>query len=254
MRCTVIGLGEAGRIYAVALQNAGHEVVGFDPAPPPTPGLHRADTVAEAVRDADVVLVLTTANASRAVAEDVAAHISPATVYADFTSSSPTAKRDLGKVLPEGVRTADVAILGPVISLGAVTPLMAAGPGAPVVAELLATAGAPVDVVPGQLGDAMGHKLLRSIFMKGLAAVVCEAVDAGRKAGAEDWVRGQIAAELSGDGHTTIDRFLTGSRKHAARRAAEMAAVAEYCDDLSTSSVMSAATRTSLLRLAEGAA
>ncbi|NUP75477.1 MAG: NAD(P)-dependent oxidoreductase, partial [Sinomonas sp.] len=217
MRCTIIGLGEAGRIYASALQGRGHDVLGYDVAPIPTPNLRRAASMAEAVGQADAVIVMTTARASLPVARDAAPHLGPGTLYADFTSAAPSAKVALTEVLPAGVLTADIAILGPVISLGASTPLMAAGPGAERVAELLRPVGAPVEVVHGELGDAMAHKLLRSIVMKGFAAVICEAVEAGRRAGYEDWVRGQFAAVLSGDGQSTFDRFITGSAKHAAR-------------------------------------
>jgi 3-hydroxyisobutyrate dehydrogenase-like beta-hydroxyacid dehydrogenase len=253
MRCTVIGLGEAGRIYARALQGGGHVVLGYDVAPIPTPDLPRAANMAEAVGEAEAVIVMTTARASLPVARDAAPHLAPGTLYADFTSAAPKAKLALNEVLPAGVQAADIAILGPVISLGASTPLMAAGPGAGRVADLLRPVGAPVEVVHGELGDAMAHKLLRSIVMKGLAAVVCEAVEAGRRAGYEDWVRGQIAAELSGDGQSTMDRFITGSAKHAARRADEMAAVADYCEALGAPSHMSSAARDSLMSLAGGA-
>lgn len=250
MRCTVIGLGEAGRIYAERLQSHGHDVIGFDVSPIPTPGLNRAESMAEAVAATDAVIVMTTARASIPVARDAAPYLAPGTLYADFTSAAPDAKLALGQVLPAGVRAADIAILGPVIALGAATPLMAAGPGAEAAADLLRPLGAPVEVVNGALGDAMAHKLLRSIVMKGLAAVICEAVEAGRRAGYEDWVRGQIAAELAGDAHGTIDRFITGSAKHAARRAEEMSAVAGYCHALGAPSHMSVAARDSLLELA----
>lgn len=253
MRCTVIGLGEAGRIYAHALQGLGHDVLGYDVAPIPTPGLPRATSMAEAVGRADVVIVMTTARASLPVARDAAPHLAPGTVYADFTSAAPSGKLALGQVLPAGVQAADIAILGPVIALGVSTPLMAAGPGADRIAELMRPIGASVEVVHGALGDAMAHKLLRSIVMKGLAAVVCEAVEAGRLAGYEEWVRGQIAAELAGDGQATIDRFISGSAKHAARRADEMTVVADYCGALGAPSHMSAAARDSLLELADSA-
>lgn len=251
MRCTVVGLGEAGRIYAQALQRLGHEVLGYDVAPIATPELPRAASMAEAVGRAEAVIVMTTARVSLPVARDAAPHLSPGTLYADFTSAAPSAKLTLEQVLPPGVEAADIAILGPVISLGPSTPLMAAGPGADRIADLLRPVGAPVEVVHGALGDAMAHKLLRSIVMKGLAAVVCEAVEAGRRAGYEDWVRGQIAAELSGDGQSTIDRFITGSAKHAARRADEMGAVTDYCHALGAPAHMSAAARESLLSLAD---
>ena len=78
----------------------------------------------------------------------------------------------------------------------------------------------------------MAHKLLRSVLMKGLASVVVEAVTAGRAAGLEEWIRAQIAGQLAGDGQAVIDRFLTGTAKHALRRSKEMQDTASYLSDL----------------------
>jgi 3-hydroxyisobutyrate dehydrogenase len=241
----VVGLGEVGRVYGTALHAAGHHVRGFDPyAPGPVDGVEVTATLEEAVTDADVVLTLTAATASLTVAEEVVGHIAQGAAYVDCTSSAPNAKRavvDVFAARPD-VAVADVAILGPVIQLGVETPLMAAGPAAETAAQLMRPLGAGVAVVDGQVGDAMAHKLLRSVFMKGLAAAVTEAVTAGRAVGFEDWIRGQIARELSGDGQRTIDRFLRGSVVHARRRADEMEAAAAYLADLGVDATMSTAT------------
>lgn len=238
----ILGLGEAGRIYGAALAAVGHDVVGFDPrATGDVAGVVRAADPHEAVGDADVVLSLTAAVASRSVAEATVDSLRERAVYADFTSSAPEAKRGLEDVFARraDVRLCDVAILGPVVRHGPRTPLMAVGPAAGDVAQVMGGVGAPVEVAEGSLGDAMGHKLLRSVFMKGLAAIVTEAVHAGRAAGYEEWIRDQIAKELSGDAQQTIDRFLRGSVLHADRRAAEMDAVTDYLERLGVPSTMS---------------
>lgn len=251
---TVIGLGEVGRIYGAALSEAGHRVRGYDAyATGPVDGVEVLGTIADAVAVADVVLILTAAAASRPVAEQAVTHLRQAANYVDCTSSAPTAKRALLEVFAArpDVALADVAILGPVIQLGAGTPLMAAGPAAHVLAELMDPLGAQVDIVEGDLGDAMAHKLLRSVFMKGLAAAVTEAVTAGRAVGFEDWIRDQIARELAGDGQRTIDRFLRGSVVHARRRAEEMETAAAYLDDLGVDSTIATATARHLNSLQE---
>lgn len=252
-RVAILGLGEVGRIYGTALAEAGHRVAGFDPYLQEAPaGVEVADTLEGAVKDAQIVIVLTAASASRSVAESAAAALAAEAVYADLTSSGPSEKRVLATVFEgrEDVRLADVAILGPVILLGTATPLMAAGPAGEVVAELMRPLGTPVEVVAGELGDAMAHKLLRSVFMKGLASVVVEAVSAGRGAGMEEWVRGQIAGVLAGDGQAVIDRFLTGTAKHAARRAAEMRSTGAYLADLGVHAEMTDASMRALERIA----
>ncbi|CAI3803883.1 NAD(P)-dependent oxidoreductase [Pseudarthrobacter sp. MM222] len=249
--CTVIGLGEAGATYAAALVAAGHSVTGFDPVAPSTPaGVNRAATAAEACLGADVVLVLTGAAAARGVARECLPVLPPGSCYADFTSSSPHVMQELGR-LSGSALFADVAILGPVPTQGAKTPLMVSGPGAQAIACLLSPLGAEVEIADGEPGAAMAHKLLRSVLMKGMASVVVEAVTAGRAAGLEDWIRAQIARQLAGDGQAVIDRFLTGTAKHALRRSKEMQDTASYLSaDLGVPAEMTTASAAALTRIA----
>jgi 3-hydroxyisobutyrate dehydrogenase-like beta-hydroxyacid dehydrogenase len=248
--CTVIGLGEAGATYAAALTAGGHKVTGFDPVAPTTPaGVVRAATAAEACEGADIVLVMTGAAAARSVARECLPVLPGGSCYADFTSSSPAVMRELGQ-LPSEADFADVAILGPVAALGEKTPLMVSGPGAQAVADLLRPLNVEVEIAEGEPGAAMAHKLLRSVLMKGLAAVVVEAVTAGRAAGLEDWIRGQIAKQLSGDGQAVIDRFLTGTAKHALRRSKEMQDTANYLSELGVPAEMTAASAAAHARIA----
>ncbi|AUZ33121.1 NAD(P)-dependent oxidoreductase [Arthrobacter sp. PGP41] len=247
---TVIGLGEAGATYAAALHAAGHKVTGFDPVAPTTPaGVTRAATAAEACAGADLVLVMTGAAAARGVAGECLPVLEEGSCYADFTSSSPGVMQELGR-LPSKADFADVAILGPVSALGEKTPLMVSGPGARAVADLLSPLGVDVEIAAGEPGAAMAHKLLRSVLMKGLASVVVEAVAAGRAAGLEEWIRAQIASQLAGDGQAVIDRFLTGTAKHALRRSKEMQDTASYLGDLGVPAEMTAASAAALGRIA----
>src|SRR2546430_16771386 len=59
MRVSVLGLGEAGSLYAAGLVERGWTVTGYDPADIATPvGVTRTDTPDAAVHGADVVLSL----------------------------------------------------------------------------------------------------------------------------------------------------------------------------------------------------
>lgn len=251
---TVIGLGEAGATYAAALHAAGHKVTGFDPVAPTAPaGVTRAATAAEACIGADIVLVMTGAAAARSVAGECLPVLETGSCYADFTSSSPGVMQELGQ-LPSKAAFADVAILGPVSALGERTPLMVSGKGAQAVARLLSPLGVDVEIADGEPGAAMAHKLLRSVLMKGLASVVVEAVTAGRAAGLEEWIRAQIANQLAGDGQAVIDRFLTGTAKHAVRRSKEMRDTASYLGDLGVPAEMTTASAAALGRIAQESA
>jgi 3-hydroxyisobutyrate dehydrogenase-like beta-hydroxyacid dehydrogenase len=87
--------------------------------------------------------------------------------------------------------------------------------------------GADVTVQDGPAGAAIARKLLRSVFYKGLAAAVVEALAAAEAAGCGDWLRANIRAELAGFDEQTLDRLVDGTRRHARRHADEMAAAGE---------------------------
>jgi 3-hydroxyisobutyrate dehydrogenase-like beta-hydroxyacid dehydrogenase len=96
-------------------------------------------------------------------------------------------------------------------------------------AGLLEPLGMPVEVVGPEAGDAAGLKLLRSVFVKGVAAAALESLAAARAAGAEERVRADIAAVI---GEPLLERFVSGSYAHAARRVDEMRAAAAYLEEL----------------------
>jgi 3-hydroxyisobutyrate dehydrogenase-like beta-hydroxyacid dehydrogenase len=226
MEVAVLGLGEAGGRIAADLVAAGCAVRGWDPVRKPA-GVALAASDREAVRGADVVLSINAAAVALAAAAGVAAELDGDALYADLNTSSPGLKRELADALP--VQFADVALIGIVPRTGLETPALASGAGAERFAELFRPLGMPVDVVGPRPGDAAGLKLLRSVFMKGVAASAIEALEAARVAGAEDRVHADIAGVL---GEPLLERLLSGSRMHAARRADEMRAAAAYVEEL----------------------
>jgi 3-hydroxyisobutyrate dehydrogenase-like beta-hydroxyacid dehydrogenase len=225
-RIAVLGLGEAGRRYARGLARAGAEVRGFDPAHDlGDPEVPQSGTLADALAGADVVMSLVTGHAAASVARDALPHVAAGAVYADLNTAAPEVKQQIGRLAAErDVAMADVAVLAPVVRAGHRTPLLASGPGAREFAARMAPFEVPVEVVDGAVGEAARLRLLRSVFMKGLAALVLEGLGAARAAGAEDWLRTQMAAELGPDGAALVDRLVEGSSQHAVRREHEVRA------------------------------
>lgn len=226
MDVAVLGLGEAGSRIAADLVAAGCAVRGWDPAQRLV-GIDNATSAREAVRGAEVVLSLNTAAVALDVAVGVADELSGDALYADLNTASPQLKRDIAAALP--VQFADVALIGVVPSLGLTIPALASGAGAERFAELFRPLGMPVEVVGAQPGNAAGLKLLRSVFMKGIAAAAIETLEAANAAGVADRLHAEIAAVL---GESLLERLLTGSRAHAARRVDEMRAAAAYVEEL----------------------
>ncbi len=237
----VLGLGEAGGAIARDLVAAGAIVRAYDPAvPAPCEMIQTADE-ADAATGADLVLSV---NSSKAAVDALRAGVAKAAVWADLNTASPGLKRQLAEIAAMyDVSFADIAIMAPVPGRGLRTPFLASGPAAARVAELLTPLGASVTTLDGPHGLAAERKLLRSVFFKGLAAAVVEALEAGRAAGCEDWLRANITEELTRAGESTVERLVTGTHQHAVRRADEMAAATDMLTELGVEPTMTAATR-----------
>jgi 3-hydroxyisobutyrate dehydrogenase-like beta-hydroxyacid dehydrogenase len=120
------------------------------------------------------------------------------------------------------------------------------------VAATLRGYGASIEVLDGPAGLAATRKLLRSVFYKGMASSIVEALEAARAAGLEDWLRPHIAGELAKADASTVERIAAGTRQHAVRRGHEMAAAAEMLTDLGVEPIMADASRALHERLAAG--
>lgn len=232
----VLGLGEAGSIYAQDLAGRGLRVTGTDPAVDAVPpGVLRAPGISEAVAGAGLVISLVGARAAESVLDEALAAMDPAAIFADLNTAGPDQKRQLAeRAAGSGVLFADVAVLAPVPRGRINSPLLVSGTGADALVALFTGWGIPASNAGSEAGAAAGRKLLRSVFMKGLAATVLESVTAAEAAGAKDWVISQIAAELGPSGDALVSRMLEGTRLHAIRREAEMVEVRDFLESLGT--------------------
>ena len=222
----VLGLGEAGGRIAADLAAADCVVRGWDPARS-LEGITNAASAEDAVGGADLVLSINAAAVALDVAVGVTGALHGDVVYADLNTASPELKRQLAAALP--VQFVDVALIGVVPATGIRTPALASGAGAERFGALLRPLGMPVDVLGPRPGDAAGVKLLRSIFMKGLAAAAFETLEGARAAGVEDRLHGDLAAVI---GEPLLERLLSGSQAHAARRVDEMRAAVAQLEEL----------------------
>ncbi len=258
----VLGLGEAGSLIARDLITAGAVVRGFDPAVSELAGITAADGFISAGSDAEACagahLVLSVNSATEAVAALRASlgavrpgGDKPGTVWADLNTASPGVKRELAELgKAHGIPVTDVAMMAPVPGKGLRVPMLASGDGADAVAATLQPLGADIEVLDGPAGLAATRKLLRSVFYKGMAASIVEAIEAARAVGLQDWLHDHIAEELGKADAMTVDRIVTGTRRHAVRRGAEMGAAAAMLTELGVPPIMADASRQLHERLA----
>jgi 3-hydroxyisobutyrate dehydrogenase-like beta-hydroxyacid dehydrogenase len=253
MRIAVLGLGEAGAHYAEGFASLGATVTAYDPmAAPDLRDVRQAPTLRDAVEGADYAISLVGAVVSSSVLDEALESLGTSTIFADLNTGSPELKQGLSRrAAASGIRFVDIAVMAPVPRAGIMTPLLASGGSAPRLVDDWAKLGIPVSAVGEVAGDAAGLKLLRSVFMKGLAALVFESTTAAEKVGAKPWMIDEIAVELGPEGRALVDRLVEGTRTHAERRAHEMEDVAEYLHALNAPSWMTTSTITWLRAIAE---
>ena len=246
----LLGLGEAGSEIGRDLVAAGADVRGYDPKDIHVAGVAVRTSEADAVRDADLVLSVNSGHDAQTALVNALGSLRPGTIWADLNTAAPGVKATLVKQLAgRNVPVADVALMSPVPGQGLRTPMLVSGEGAQQYARLLTPLGANIEVLSGPAGAAISRKLLRSVFYKGVAAAVVEALAAARAAGCEEWLAANISAELAAFDEQSINRLVEGTHQHARRRAEEMTAAADQLAELGVLPRVATAARDLLIEL-----
>ncbi|RJT21307.1 NAD(P)-dependent oxidoreductase [Chakrabartia godavariana] len=245
---SLIGFGEAGSTFARAGDWAArvYDLKTDGPARAEMlaryeeAGVTGADSTAEAVRGADAVFSVVTADQALAVARAAAPAFPQDAFYFDMNSVAPDTKRAAAAVIDaSGGRYVDVAVMAPVNPARMAVPLLVSGPYAEAGAALLADAGfTKVRVVGTEVGRASTIKMLRSVIFKGMEALTAECVLACDRAGVLDEVLGSLGAEWPALADYRLDRMMV----HGVRRAAEMEESAKTLEALGIDPLMTRGT------------
>jgi 3-hydroxyisobutyrate dehydrogenase-like beta-hydroxyacid dehydrogenase len=204
-----------------------------------------------AAAPADVVLSVNAAAVALEAAEAAAPGLREGQLFADLNTAAPALKRELALLVEaRGASFADVALMGPVPGRGVRAPALVSGAGAGRFAEVLGEFGMPIEEVGPEPGAAAARKLARSVFMKGLAAAIGEALEAAERLGCEDWLHADIEATLEAADAGLLRRLVEGSREHAGRRVDEMVAAVAMLEELGVEPHVAAASEAWLRGLA----
>lgn len=239
----VVGLGEAGAAIAAGLAEQGVRVTGYDVrlAGPEGPrlreyaagaGIGLADDPAGLVAASEVILSLVTGKAAVPVARDLAPHLRAGQLVADLNSTSPGLARRVYEVIaPTGADFVDVAIMAAVPPHRHRVPMLACGPGA---ARLAASGlGLRIELVDGEPGAASAVKMLRSLLVKGLEALLVEFAVAADRYGATEQVLLSMNGSLPTEDWRELTTYLLSrTARHGERRASELGEVAEMFREL----------------------
>jgi len=238
------GLGEAGSLISADLAAADASVIGYDPAPVATPhDVQRVTDPRAAVGRAELVIAATAAADAMGALTQALDAIPAGAVYADLSTASATRKQNLAAVAEtRALAFADVALMAMVPGNGLYGASLASGPGAARYAAMLAPAGVPVEAIGGEAGLAATRKLLRSVVMKGLAALMIESLRAAEAAGLAPETWDNLIGQITSVDERFIATLLEGTATHSARRTAEMEAAIELLESLGVDPVMTRAT------------
>lgn len=229
MTIALIGFGEAGSTFATAA-GWGARAIAFDIRADRAPvaqalGLGFAESAAQALAGADLVLSLVTADAALDAARTAAPHLAPAALWCDMNSVAPDTKRAAAAVInAAGARYVDVAVLAPVHPARLAVPLLLAGDAAVPAQAALAEAGfTHIRTVGAEIGRASAIKMIRSVMVKGIEALTAEMMLAATRAGvAEDVLDSLDASERSQSWYARAAYNIERMATHGLRRAAEM--------------------------------
>lgn len=226
----IAGFGAAGRAYALGFREAGAGVTAVDPFAEDeaqneaqTLGISLLREIPGNLGSFDLAIILSPAAASLDIIQQLADR-SVACPVLDLTSSAPSAMQQASTIL--GERFIDGTVLGAVGLGGLATPMVFAGKQANGVARMLRELGCYIVCIDGEPGSASALKLLRSLFMKGLEALVVETHLAATALGHTDGLRIALADLAEVDMPEFLAEMLRTHPKHAGRRTHEIEAAA----------------------------
>lgn len=202
------------------------------------------ETLSQSLSTAPIVFSLVTADQAHAVACEAAKVMPAGAMFFDCNSCAPEAKRaSADKITAAGLRYVDVAVMSPVHPKLHQSPLLICGPDTEEASVTLASLGMKAEIITGDIGRASSIKMMRSVMIKGLEALVLECVLSAREAGVDAEVLASLDASFPGfDWPVRAAYMLERTTTHGIRRAAEMREVVKTVTDLGLSGDMAAAT------------
>lgn len=254
MRLGLVGYGEIGSTLGRGLRGQGlASIVAYDryAFDGPYSGLiqRRAEEAGVLlVRDhaalaaqADLILGVTPGSASLDSAASLAGVLTPAHWFVDVASATPGIKRGVAaRVQPTGVIVGDASIVGTPAD-GHGLPILASGPAAERMRDALVPWGMRIEVVGPDIGTASGIKILRSVVMKGIEALLVECLLASRQLGIEQPILRSLDRTFAKPFSELANGLLTTGAIHAERRSEEVAMSADALAEAGLDNTVAAA-------------
>ena len=203
-RVAFIGFGEVASIFSSAARERGAKVAAYDVLLEREggAGILNGRTRAEGIRflplqdaisEADCIFSTVTTHVAADAARACAAYLRAGQIYLDLNATAPPVKCEIGRIVSgTGADFVEGAVLGAVGVTGADTRILTGGEKGAEVAQVLNGLGLNAAFYSPEIGKASTFKMLRSVFSKGLEALILEFLIAGKRAG----IQGDLWAEV----------------------------------------------------------
>jgi 3-hydroxyisobutyrate dehydrogenase-like beta-hydroxyacid dehydrogenase len=250
-----IGFGEAGWNFSAGLRevNPDLRITAYDIRFPTDPDARErakalnvtpVDAVDGSIAEPDMVLSFVVAKASVEVAEASARVMRQGQFYVDCNSTSPQLKQKVEVALAGSpAEMVDSAVMSGLPGNRHLVPMNLSGPAATKASELLNVLGCVTTPMGEVVGAASALKMMRSVMMKGIDALLLECIQGARHYGAAEAALASMADAYPGtDWVARAPKSLSRASEHAVRRASEMREVAETLRAVGVEPLMALAT------------
>jgi 3-hydroxyisobutyrate dehydrogenase-like beta-hydroxyacid dehydrogenase len=254
-RICLIGFGEVGQTLASDLRDRGHrdlsawDVLFPDPRSNPSravAGLVKAGTDArKALSNADIVISAVTAAQCVEAARTAGPCLRAGAFYVDLNSVAPGTKAAAATLIASsGGRYVEAAVMAPIGPKRIATSMLLGGPHAVAFLDNAQGLGfTGTRVYSDVIGKASAAKMCRSVMIKGIEALLTEAMLSARSYGVEHTVLDSLRDLFPGADWPKLSRYMISrSLQHGRRRAEEMREAAITVRDAGIEPHMSAAT------------
>lgn len=234
LRIGFIGFGEVGFYVGSGLRSEGSVVCAYDKlATDSVRGVQLEERAQEAgvrlvkepgelSRHADILMCAVPGTNAVEAVDMMLPYLTDRHLYVDMCSASPNIKHIIENRIANKCRLVDAAIMTPPLRLRHRVTVAVSGRHAHVLESLFSPLGMQVDIVGDEIGMAASLKMLRTVFMKGMNALLGEALLAAYRLGIHEQVLDTISHTLETQGFRNMAHLIvTTDAVHAQRRADE---------------------------------
>ena len=193
-----IGFGEVAYTFSKAMRTAGADIIVYDKLFEEEEKAFKkkqlakeidvsTETLGTLLEESSIILSTVTTQEASNVATKCAPMLRPEQIFVDLNSTSPRKKIEISRIIQDSKAVfVEGAILEAIGTAGSKTRILIGGPEGQNITSILNGYGLNAVFYSQQIGRASAFKMFRSIFTKGVEALLLEMLVAGKRAGIEE--------------------------------------------------------------------